>query len=127
MLEVLEVDCISSDGSIGGKLKDGSRWKKSLSQAILGIKRGEQICVRVGDEVAEVEVYTRKGKEFLRTKRDKTRIDNLENLPRCPDQKLNDVRLAIKEKGLKWTAGKTSRSQLSLDEKKNMLGYVPKK
>jgi hypothetical protein len=41
------------------------------------------------------------------------------------DEKLEETKEAIKKKGAKWKADKTSMSKLSRDERRKRLGLVP--
>jgi Protein of unknown function (DUF3892) len=72
--------------AIGGVNPDGTRWKLTEDQAILGIKQGRwSFYVRVGNDRANLDVaISQWGTEYLRTVPDGVRPDNLLSLPECP-------------------------------------------
>lgn len=73
---------------IGG-ISNGTRWKISSDDAIKGIETGQWAFyveqVYNGQVyTAEVEVASRNGRKYLKTKNDGESPDNLLSLPECP-------------------------------------------
>jgi hypothetical protein len=72
--------------AIGGVNPDGTRWKLTEDQAILGIKQGRwSFYVHVGSYRVKLEIASSQwGTEYLRTVSDGVQPDNLLSLPECP-------------------------------------------
>jgi len=72
--------------AIGGINPDGTRWKLTLDQAILGIKQNRwSFYVHVGGyRVNVVIAVSPYGNEYLKTAADDVQPDNLLSLPECP-------------------------------------------
>jgi hypothetical protein len=72
--------------AIGGVNPDGTRWKLTEDQAILGIKQDRwSFYVQTGGYRANVIIATSQyGTEYLRTAADGVQPDNLLALPECP-------------------------------------------
>ena len=72
--------------NIGGVNGDGSRWKMTEQAAIDGIHAGRyEFYVTVNGLTVDVVIArSRHGHEYLKTKPDGERPDNLLSLPECP-------------------------------------------
>jgi hypothetical protein len=72
--------------AIGGLNPDGTRWKLTEDQAILGIKQDRwSFFVQVGEyRVNVVIAVSSQGTEYLKTVEDGVHPDNLLSLPECP-------------------------------------------
>lgn len=91
----VRVQCISKTArydphqrirAIGGVNPDGSRWKLTEDQAILGIKQNRwSFYVQVGAYLVDVVIaVSQYGTEYLKTASDGVQPDNLLSLPECP-------------------------------------------
>ncbi|MGO9762982.1 MAG: DUF3892 domain-containing protein [Solirubrobacteraceae bacterium] len=70
---------------IGGVNNDGSRWRMTETAAIKAIKAGEYaFYVEASGVRVNVVIATREGHEYLKTRADGVRPDNLLALPECP-------------------------------------------
>lgn len=95
MAQLIRIDCINKANrfdpnerirAVGGLNADGSRWKLSEDQAILGIKQGkwEFYVERPANHRIKVIVATSPAnREFLKTEADSLQPDNLLSLPEC--------------------------------------------
>ena len=71
--------------AVGGVNADGTRWRLSEDDAILGIKQGKwRFWTTGGGRSVWVEIATHNGREYLKTAADGVRPDNLLSLPECP-------------------------------------------
>ena len=59
----------------------GDSQNYTVSQIINWIRQGHRFFTQVGRTRAYVEIYTRLGREYLRTENDGTTADNLLSLP----------------------------------------------
>lgn len=91
----LQVTCIKRDKSslgsnfyprisqIGG-ISNGQTWMHTTQEAIDNIRNGRNsYFVKINSTIAEVEVVTHNGIEYLRTNKDCLLTDNLSSLPEC--------------------------------------------
>jgi Protein of unknown function (DUF3892) len=95
MGQMIRIDCINKANrfdpnekirSVGGENPDGSRWKLTEEQAILGMKQGKwEFYVErpIGFKVKVVIAQTADGTEYLKTEADSRQPDNLLSLPEC--------------------------------------------
>ena len=72
--------------AIGGVNPDGTRWKLTEAQAILGIKQDRWSFYVQTDQyrVTVIIAMSQFGNEYLRTVSDGVQPDNLLALPECP-------------------------------------------
>jgi len=61
----------------------GPGWSMAADKAVAAIKNGDEFFVKAGGSEVEIIVVSMNGKHVLRTKKDNTRSDNLDNLPPC--------------------------------------------
>ena len=91
----VEIKCINKTNrfdahdrikSVGGVNPNGTRWKLSQPQAIVGIETGQYaFFVRQQGSVVQVVVaVSRYGHKYLKTVADNEQPDNLLSLPECP-------------------------------------------
>jgi Protein of unknown function (DUF3892) len=70
---------------IGGVNPNGTRWNVSESDAIVGMEQGNwSFFVQVGAATVDIVIASRDGREYLKTKSDGERPDNLLSLAQCP-------------------------------------------
>jgi hypothetical protein len=71
---------------IGGRKQDGSRWRLTEPDAIVGIEEGKWsfYVERPAGHYVDVIIATRLGKKYLKTTADGEQPDNLLSLPECP-------------------------------------------
>jgi hypothetical protein len=63
----------------------GTRWKRSLADAIRDIENGYcEYYVHVGNHIVDVIVSNKNGSKYLKTENDGDSPDNLLSLPECP-------------------------------------------
>ena len=92
MTQTAQISCINKDPRydpyrrithVGGYTTE--RWKITLDNAIAHIQSREwAFYTLVGGHHQEVEVATRLGRRYLKTKADRDTPDNLLSLPECP-------------------------------------------
>lgn len=61
----------------------GPGWSMPAEKAIEAINKGDEFFVNVGTKKVDVIVIQMNGKHFLKTKRDHSYQNNLDNLPPC--------------------------------------------
>jgi len=61
----------------------GPGWSMTTEQAITAIGKGDGFFVKAGGSEVDIIVVQMEGKHVLRTKRDRTRLDNLDNIRQC--------------------------------------------
>jgi hypothetical protein len=90
----VEIKCINkthrSDpheriSNIGGVNGDGTRWRLTVTEAIVGIEQGKwTFFVAAGGKSVRVVVATHNGNKYLKTEPDGVQPNNLLSLPECP-------------------------------------------
>ena len=95
MPQLIRIDCINKTNrfdpnerirAVGGLNADGSRWKLTEDQAILGIKQGKwEFYVErpIGHKAKVIVAISSDKREFLKTEADSLQPDNLLSLPEC--------------------------------------------
>ena len=92
---MIEIKCINKSNrmdpheriiNVGGINADGTRWKLTQQEAIVGIETGKySFYVNRGGRTVNVIVATsRYGHKYLKTVADGEQPDNLLSLPECP-------------------------------------------
>ncbi|MGD0954440.1 MAG: DUF3892 domain-containing protein [Methanotrichaceae archaeon] len=61
----------------------GPGWSMTAEQAIAAINKGDEFFVKAGGSEVDIIVVQMEGKHVLRTKRERTRLDNLDNIRQC--------------------------------------------
>ena len=71
---------------VGGVNSDGKRWKLTEEEAIQGIKddKWDFYVSEQGRTIDVIIAVSASGREYLKTKADGVRPDNLLSLPECP-------------------------------------------
>jgi len=75
---------LTAIASIGGVNGDGSRWVLSRDAAIAAIKAGTRFYVEADGRRTDVVLARRFGRQYLKTRGDSLRRNNLLRLPQCP-------------------------------------------
>ena len=94
MATSVQIECINKTDrynpheriqSIGGRNADGTRWKLSVSQAIVYIENNTySFYVSGGGAKVDVIIATNNGVKYLKTRNDDLQPNNLLSLPECP-------------------------------------------
>lgn len=95
MASTHEVGCINKSDrdnpherilSMGGLNSDGSRWKLSQQDAVMGIEQGKWLffVTKNGKTVKVIVAISKYGHKYLKTEADGEQPNNLLSLPECP-------------------------------------------
>lgn len=95
MAQPIRIDCINKFSRfdpherirfVGGTNADGSRWRLSEEQAILGIRQGKWeffIERPAGHKIPIIVAVSSDSREYLKTEMDSAQPDSLLSLPEC--------------------------------------------